>query len=265
MLSYLSANLGLTASELKSRIDATHVVRFHAHRGTDSGVETDMGLGWMITHPTEGSVVYQHGGLTRGFMSFTCFDPVRRRGVVVLCNSQDYDVAGIGLLLLEAPWRSSQRPTPSGAVSLGESSYVGQYQSSSNTAAQRSIGIRQDGDRLFLQILGPRTWPVHVPLPPVDDELMPQSAGGAFLRLSGATISFSRDPAGKVTGFSGRYLGTDFAYKKTSDQPPAIPEPLRPRVAIHLANHLLDACVGQYVFAPDETYPAGMRLTSNCT
>jgi hypothetical protein len=102
---------------------------------------------------------------------------------------------------------------------------------------------------------------VRVSLPPVDDELLLQSANNAFLRLSGVAILFSRDSGGNAIGFSGRCLDTEFSYNKISDEPPANPKPLQPRVAIHLGDNVLDAFVGDYVFAPDDTYPSGMKLT----
>jgi hypothetical protein len=90
--------------------------------------------------------------------------------------------------------------------------------------------------------------------------LLPESETVVFERLSGVPITFSRDARGNVTGLTGHYHGNAFSYEKISDQPPA-PEPLKPCAAIKLDTKLLDACVGHYEFAPNATFPTGMKLT----
>ena len=102
---------------------------------------------------------------------------------------------------------------------------------------------------ILAQITGSKSWPKHVLLPPITDELVPESETGVFERLSGVPITFSRDARGNVTGLTGHYHGKAFSYEKISDQPPD-PEPLKPCVAIKLDTKLLDAVVGHYEFAP---------------
>jgi D-alanyl-D-alanine-carboxypeptidase/D-alanyl-D-alanine-endopeptidase len=128
MLKYLSANLGLTPSDLTPLMEKTHVAHFHAYLNTDTGLNTDIGLAWMITRDLQGTKIVQHGGLTRGYITFACFDMTRRRGVVVLFNSQDFDVPRIGMLLLESEWQSDRRPKETKISSQVYDSYVGQYQ-----------------------------------------------------------------------------------------------------------------------------------------
>jgi hypothetical protein len=89
---------------------------------------------------------------------------------------------------------------------------------------------------------------------------MPESETVVFERLSGVSITFSRDTRGSVTGLTGHYHGNEFSYEKISDQPPD-PEPLKPCVAIKLDTKLLDACVGRYEFVPSTAFPTGMKLT----
>jgi hypothetical protein len=143
--------------------------------------------------------------------------------------------------------------------------FVGQYGISPGQAvgalSRHGLGIRREGDRLFIQVTGPATWPKHVLTPPVTDELEPESKDVLFETLSGVRIAFSRDARGHVTEFSGRYQGHVFHYDKISDQPPEVPDVPKPSVAITLHAKQLDACVGQYDFAPNTTYPGGMKLT----
>ena len=134
LLKYLSANLGLTPSGLTPLMEKTHVAHFHAHLNAETGLDTDIGLAWMITRDLQGTKIVQHGGLTRGFITFPGFDMTRRRGVVVLSNSQDFDVPAIGMLLLESQWQSDRRPTETKISSQVYGSYVGQYQLSPDFA-----------------------------------------------------------------------------------------------------------------------------------
>src|SRR5438132_4283965 len=64
LLSYLSANLGLTPSSLTPLIGKTHVAHFNARMDTDTGLDTHIGLAWMLTRGLQGTRIIQHGGLT---------------------------------------------------------------------------------------------------------------------------------------------------------------------------------------------------------
>ena len=112
LLKYVSAHLGLTPSALTPLMEKTHVAHFHAGRIADTGLDTDtdIGLGWMITRDRQGATIVQHGGLTDGFVTFVCFDLARRRGVVVLSNSLDFDMGTLGRLVLAGEWQSDRRP-----------------------------------------------------------------------------------------------------------------------------------------------------------
>ncbi|MGD0519041.1 MAG: serine hydrolase [Thermoguttaceae bacterium] len=117
-------------------------------------------------------------------------------------------------------------------------------------SSQSGIGIRHEGDRLFAQATGPKSWPVDPLLPPGAGELLPESETRFFERLSGTPMTFSRDDRGKVTGLTMDYQGNTFSYEKISDELPKLPEAPKPRVAVKLDTKLLDAIVGQYEFPP---------------
>ena len=132
--------------------------------------------------------------------------------------------------------------------------------------SQPGIGIRGDEDRIFAQLIG--SWPVdewgtiRSPLlPPVTSELLPESEFRFFERMSGKTMIFSRNGQGEVAGLTMRYGEDELSFEKTSEQPPNAPEPLQPRITIKLDSILLDACVGDYEFAPNADLPTGMKLT----
>ena len=265
LLKYMSANLGLTPSSLTPLMRKTHVSLFHAHLDTDMEADTDIGITWMILHDSDDTTIIGHGGLTRGFTTYVGFDLARHRGAVVLCNSLDFDSYRIGRILLESGWNSELRPTETKISGQSDDPYVGQYKipppQATVTLSRHGLGIRREGDRLFIQVTGPATWPKHVLTPPVTDELLPESGAVFFERLSGVRLTFSRDVRGNVTGFSGRYRGQPFSYDTFSNQPPKAPEPPNSGVAIALDAKRLDACVGCYEFTPNIAYPTGIKLT----
>jgi serine-type D-Ala-D-Ala carboxypeptidase/endopeptidase len=124
------------------------------------------------------------------------------------------------------------------------------------------ISIRREGDRIFAQYtltvyrrLSPITSKLLPPFPAefwpeIPVELLPESETHFFNRLTGMPVTFFRDGRGKVTRLTAPIPGAEFSLAKISD----------PHVAIKLNTKLLDACVGQYEFAPDNMIPHGRKL-----
>ena len=252
LLKFISASLGLTPSSLTPLMEKNFVNLGFATQGSE--------------------IVHFAGG--HFYSSYAVFDKTRRRGVVVLSNSDNLnDAWAIGNFLLESEWQSDRRPTGTNINSQVFGSYVGQYRPTSDVAPRRfklwpfsrhedGIGIRREGDQIFAQVIGSNSWPVDVLLPPGAGELLPESKTRFFERLSGLPVTFSRDARGKVTGLTLHYQGKVFSYERISGQPPKISEAPKPRVAIKLDTKLLDACVGHYEFAPNAMFlPTGMKLT----
>jgi CubicO group peptidase (beta-lactamase class C family) len=130
LLKYVSANLGLTPSSLTPPMEKMHVARFHA-----DVIDHDVGLGWFITRELQGTKIVWKTGSVSGYTAFACFDKMRRRGVVVLSNSEDgLDVYNTGKLLLESEWQSDGRPKETKISSQIYDSCVGQYQLSPDFA-----------------------------------------------------------------------------------------------------------------------------------
>jgi D-alanyl-D-alanine-carboxypeptidase/D-alanyl-D-alanine-endopeptidase len=142
------------------------------------------------------------------------------------------------------------------------SSSLGALESTTKVAQdQPRIAIRHEAGQLFARAIGPRSAPVEVLLPPVEDELLPESDGSFLERLSGMPITFSRNAQGKVTGLTVRLPGNEAYFEKVSDQQPDAPQPPKRPVAIKLDAKLLDACVGRYEFGPNAMFPAGIIAT----
>jgi CubicO group peptidase (beta-lactamase class C family) len=212
-----------TGRDFESLLKKTHAAQFHAHLDTDSGVDTDIGMTWMVMHDTGDTTIVGHAGLTQGFTAFIGFDVARHRGVVVLCSSLDFDAASIGRILLEREWKSNLQATEMENGGERADEYVGQYRISpahaTSSLLRHGMAIGREGERLFVRITGPDTWPKHVLTPPVADELSPRSKDVFIERFSDVSLTFSRNARGQVTGFSGRYRGQPFSYDKISDQP----------------------------------------------
>lgn len=132
-----------------------------------------------------------------------------------------------------------------------------------------TLGIRREGDRLFVQYdlrLAPVTGKFITPaqakaLPQITGELLAESETRFFTRTIGIPMTFSCDDQGKVTCATAHFLGTTFSHEKISDQPPECYAAPKPRVAIKLETKLLDACVGDFEFAPSKAFPTGIKAT----
>jgi hypothetical protein len=133
MLKFVSANLGLTPSSLTPVMEKTHVVHLRA----TLGMEGHIGMAWIITPEPQGARIVWHAGGAPGYTTFAGLDKTRRRGVVVLSSSCDFDVIAIGVLLLESEWQSGKRPDATKISSQVSDSCVGQYQLSPDFALGR--------------------------------------------------------------------------------------------------------------------------------
>lgn len=101
---FLEAHLGLRDTSLARALRATQRTDADAQRP-----DLPMGLGWFYNEFDGKRVVY-HGGSTPGFRAYVGMDLERRRGVVVLGNS-DNDVSNLALHLLD-PYIPLYTPDP---------------------------------------------------------------------------------------------------------------------------------------------------------
>jgi D-alanyl-D-alanine-carboxypeptidase/D-alanyl-D-alanine-endopeptidase len=180
-----------------------------------------------------------------------------------------YVVTGVCFAMLGAlVWRtgSSRKPWLIRGGALGLScvllALVALASTPPNIAPdQPGVGIRREMGRLFAQAIDPRSASVDVLLPPIEGELLPESAGRFFERLSGTPITFCRDAQGKVAGLTFGSLGNTSYFEKVSSQLADAPKPPKRPVAVKLEAKLLDACVGRYEFGPGAMFPAGIVVT----
>src|SRR5688572_30623835 len=88
-----------------------------------------------------------------------------------------------------------------------------------------SIGIRREGERVFMQYdvrLSPVVASFLPPnaLPHITGELVPGLESNLFERMTGMLLTYSRDDHGKVTRVTAYFLGAAFSHDRISDQPP---------------------------------------------
>jgi hypothetical protein len=129
------------------------------------------------------------------------------------------------------------------------------------------LGIRREGERVFAQNdmrlsrLAAKFAPPGAALPQITGELLPESESRFFGKTTGILMTFFRNDRGKMTRATTHFLGAAFSHEKISDQPPKAFEPPKPRVPIKLDPKLLEACVGDFEFAPSKAFPAGLKAT----
>jgi CubicO group peptidase (beta-lactamase class C family) len=104
LLKYVSANLGLTKSNLTPLMQKNHVIR---HRDSPKPGDPDLGntaMPWFdngVYNPP-GMELLGHAGGTGGYSAFIGFDKQNRRGVVVLANQQGrFSSGSIGWRILQ--------------------------------------------------------------------------------------------------------------------------------------------------------------------
>jgi len=161
MLTFLAANLDTTARPLARAMRDARTPRREAGSPT-----MRIGLAWHILARPSGSIVWHNGG-TGGYRSFAGFDPVRRVGVVVLCNNGNESVDDIGFHLLDETF--PLRPPPAQHTEVAVDSlilqrYVGEYELSpafhivvtreaahlfAQATAQPRFGIFAESDSTF--------------------------------------------------------------------------------------------------------------------
>jgi CubicO group peptidase (beta-lactamase class C family) len=125
LITFLVANLDSTATPLSRALQRTHV-----ERQPTNDPNLKIGLAWHVLARPVGKIVWHNGG-TGGYRSFIGFDPVRRIGVVVLCNNGNENVDDIGFHLLDETFPLKQPPprrTEVAVDSMVLARYVGEYE-----------------------------------------------------------------------------------------------------------------------------------------
>jgi CubicO group peptidase (beta-lactamase class C family) len=194
LLRYLKANMGIAPSPLAGAMKLAQEPR------ADIGENQRIGLAWM----TGRKGIIEHGGATSGYRSFAGFTADGRRGVVVLTNSAE-DISDLGFAALDGdtPLAPAHKAIVLPAASLAE--YEGTYK----LADHFLLMVFRTDDGLSAQATGQSTFPLFASAP-----------GEFFAKVSGISISFTRNPDGAVSGLVLHQGGDHAAPKlKPSDLP----------------------------------------------
>ena len=182
MLKFVAANLEVTDTPLKAAMRRMRSVR------TDAGVpEVDIMMAWHVFKKYDTEIVW-HNGSTAGYWSFIGFNPQKKVGAVVLCNTY-FDIDEIGLHAIEKEWpvKTLEAPVQRTEIRLDPKTltkYVGEYRF--GPAFILKV-VLEDG-RLFGQ----------APTQP-RFELFAENATDFFLKAIDAQITFEVDK-GKTIG-----------------------------------------------------------------
>jgi len=179
MLKFIAANIGLSETPL-----AKAMRRMRSVRRETGQPDLDIMMAWHVWKKYGTEIVWHNGG-TAGYRTFAGFDPAKKTGVVVLCNTF-FDIDDLGLHLLETQWPAGMVSAPKqrteihldGKVLEG---YVGEYRFS----PEFSIRVTKEGDSLFAQATNQPRF-----------ELFAEKETEFFLKVVDAQVTFVPDPAG---------------------------------------------------------------------
>ncbi len=203
MLTYLGAHIGLVPTPLKPVMDGLRVIR-----ADGDGSDTAMGIGWMVEKTRVGEIV-THGGATGGYLAKVAFDPVRRRGVVVLANAMTQPgVDDIALHLLTGSPVAATPPPPAApairpTIAIPPAMlhrFVGRYR----LGSEQVITIFRSKDRLMIQLIGQQAMPIRASAP---------------LEFFGTIVPFDlifHEMAGKIDAVTLRQDGEDKRARRIS-------------------------------------------------
>ncbi len=167
MLKFLNAQLNSEKTTLSAAFQEAHKERSEA-----SSPSMQIGLGW---HIRDHKYVWHNGG-TGGFRSFIGFDPVKKRGIVILINSiTGADDLGFHWLDESIPLKEIKKPMLLEPSVLKE--YVGVYEINPTF----KIEITSKGSALYLQATAQPQFSLYA-----------EEADKFFLKVVEAKVNFKR-------------------------------------------------------------------------
>ncbi|MFN7997067.1 MAG: serine hydrolase [Bryobacteraceae bacterium] len=187
LLKFVAANLELTDTALRPAMRRMRSMR------KETGVpDMQIAMAWHI-FTKFGDDIFWHNGGTYGYRSFVGYQPEKKQGVVILCNTfLENDDLGRHILDSRYPVETCQNEAQVAPEVLDR--YVGEYPF---TPAFK-IAVTREGQRLFVQATGqPRL------------EVFAASQNEFFLKVVNARITFLEESAGKVTGLILHQNGVD--------------------------------------------------------
>ncbi len=196
MLKFLTAAMGLRDTPLRAAFDLMR--KDERPTGTP---DLTIGLGWHVWRRYGTEIVWHNGG-TGGYRSFAGFDPAKKAGVVVLCNTS-FSVDDLGPYALEPKWPVARfkPPVARTAVEIGAKdleAFAGEYELEPGA----TVAVAVSEGKLRVKSPG-QAEVVYQPWSPTE-----------FFRPGGRELTFFRDDAGAVVRLELYYEGRTFSAKK---------------------------------------------------
>ena len=196
MLKFLTAAMDLRETPLRG---AFYLMRKMLRPTGTPGLE--IAMGWHVWDRYGTAIVWHNGG-TGGYRSWAGFDPDKKAGVVVLCNTS-FGVDDLGCWTLEPKWPVARfkPPVARTAIAVDEKAlqaFAGEYQLEPGV----TVVITLSGGKL------------HVKAPGQAEAVYEAWSPTEFFRLGGREITFYKDAAGEVTHFVLRHEGLEHEAKK---------------------------------------------------
>jgi len=171
MLKFVAANLELTDTPLKAAMR-----RMRSLKRETGMPDVQIGMAWH-TFSKFDTLIWWHNGGTYGYRSFVGFNPAKKEGVVILCNTfMDNDDLGKHILERRYPVSTFSKEVQVDAAVLEP--YVGEYE----LTPAFKITVTHDGARLFIQATAQPRF-----------EIFAQSESEFFLKVVDARITFLKD------------------------------------------------------------------------
>ena len=171
MLKFVAANLELTDTPLKFAVR-----RMRAVTKGIGAPDLEIGMAWHVFTKFDTRIWWHNGG-TYGYRSFVGFNPAKKEGVVLLCNTfMDNDDLGKHVLESRYPVTTFHKEVQVDAAVLEP--YVGEYE----LTPVFKITVTREAARLFAQATGQPRF-----------EIFAQSESEFFLKVVDARITFLKD------------------------------------------------------------------------
>jgi CubicO group peptidase (beta-lactamase class C family) len=171
MLKFVAANLELTDTPLKFAVR-----RMRAVTKGIGAPDLEIGMAWHVFTKFDTRIWWHNGG-TYGYRSFVGFNPAKKEGVVLLCNTfMDNDDLGKHVLESRYPVTTFHKEVQVDAAVLEP--YVGEYE----LTPAFKITVTREAARLFAQATGQPRF-----------EIFAQSESEFFLKVVDARITFLKD------------------------------------------------------------------------
>lgn len=221
MVNFIEANLKPAETPISKALRASYKDRLAT--GTP---DLSIGLGWHIWNKLGTEIIWHNGG-TGGYRSACGFSPDKKKGVVLLTNS-DFDLDDVMFHALEPKFELPKVKTTTKVPGAVLEEFLGFYE----LAPEIVITISRDGDQLFAQLTGQPKFPVFA-----------ESESKFFFKVVNAQLSFIRGADGKVDQLVLHQNG-DRKCEKLKDYKPPV------QVEVVVDPKILEQYVGKYELKP---------------